>query len=121
MAVIRLLPAALVLASLSADGTGRHSPAFALLLLAIPAACAAALHLYGDALAGHCGGLRPLLAGVAATLVVIAATLRSPAVVGGVPQLAVTLAASCLVLYIAIALEALRPLLVAQPPGRVAS
>lgn len=119
--MIRLLPAALLLCSLVADGTGRHSLAFAVLLAAIPASCAGALHAYGDALAGKCGGLRPLLAGLAAALIVIAAALRSPAVVGGVPHLAVTLAAACLVLYVAVALEALRPSLGAQPAGRVAS
>ena len=33
----------------------------------------------------RCGGLRPLFAGAGLVLLVLSATLRSPAVVGGVP------------------------------------
>jgi hypothetical protein len=99
----------LALAAVFSDLAGSHGLALALLLLAIPAAFALALVCYGDALEARCGGLRPLLAGVAALLLVVSAALRSPAVVGGVPQLAVSAAVLSLVLYGAIAVGLLLP------------
>jgi hypothetical protein len=105
----RALPAVLVLAALVADLSGVHRWALALLLLAVPCAFALALACYGDALEARCGGLRPLLAGLAAVLVVFSAALRSPAVVGGVPHLAVSCVGFAFVLYAAIGLGALVP------------
>jgi len=100
----------LALAAVVADLVGRHGWALAFLLLAIPAAFALALACYGDALEARCGGVRPLLAALAAVLLVVSAALRSPAVVGGVPHLSVSAAVFALVLYVAIAVGALVPI-----------
>lgn len=105
----RALPAALALAAVVADLASSHGVALAFLLLAIPAAFALALACYGDALEARCGGLRPLLAALAAVLLVASAALRSPAVVGGVPHLAISSAAFACVFYAAIAVGALLP------------
>ena len=102
-----MLPALLALAALVADVGGRHGGGLVLLLAAIPAAFALTLECYGDALAARCGGFRPLVAVVALLLLVVSAALRSPAVVGGVPQLAVTGVVLALVLYAALAVGAL--------------
>jgi hypothetical protein len=103
------LPAGLVIAAVTGDLSGRHSLVPACVLTAIPAAFAYALACYGDTLDARSGRLRPLLAGFAAVLLVVSAALRSPAVVGGVPQLAVTCAVLTIVLYGAIGLGALMP------------
>jgi hypothetical protein len=105
----RALPATLALAALVSDLAGSHGLALTFLLFAIPAAFALALACYGDALEGRCGGLRPLLAGLAGLLLVVSAALRSPAVVGGVPQLAVSAAVLSLALYVTIAVGLLLP------------
>ena len=105
----RLLPALLVLAALLSDVGGGHGLALALLLLAIPAAFVFALDCYGDALESQCSGVRPTLAGVALFLLVLSAALRSPAVIGGVPKLAVSALATTLVLYAAISVGVLLP------------
>lgn len=97
--VARALPFVLALAVVGADAKGRHSLALALLLAAIPAAGAAALTAYGDALDGLCGGMRPLVAALALLLLVTSAALRSPAVVGGVPALALSAAVAAAGLY----------------------
>ena len=68
-------------------------------LVAIPPAFALALECYGDALEARCGGLRPLAAAAGLVLLVLSAALRSPAVVGGVPHLAVSAVVLCLLLY----------------------
>jgi hypothetical protein len=102
----RALPAALAFAAVVADLGARHGWALAFLLLAIPAAFAHALGCYGDALEGRCGGLRPLIAALAAVLLVVSAALRSPAVVGGVPHLAVSAAVLAVMLYVAMSLGA---------------
>src|SRR5205085_4294080 len=80
--VVRALPFVLALAVVGADSEGRHSLALALLLVAIPAAGAAALTAFGDALDGICRGPRPLLAALALVLLVVSAALRTPAAVG---------------------------------------
>jgi len=103
----RPLPALLGLGALTADVSGAHGAALVLVLLAIPAACAYALDCYGDALEARCGGLKPLVAAVALLLLVISAALRSPAVVGGVPHLAVSGLVIALLLYAAVAAGAL--------------
>jgi hypothetical protein len=97
--VARALPFVLALAIVGADGQGRHSLALALLLCAIPAAGAAALAAFGDALDGICGGTRPFLAALALLLLVTSAALRSPAVVGGVPALALSAVVGAAALY----------------------
>ena len=105
----RLLPGFLVFAAFLCDVGGGHGAALALLFLAIPAACVLALDCYGDKLEARCGPLRPVLAGLAVFLLVLSAALRSPAVVGGVPQFAVSALVLTLALYCAVALGALRP------------
>lgn len=99
----------LVLGALLSDLAGSHGLAVAFLLLGIPAAFMLALDCYGDALEGRCSRLRPLSAGVAVFLLVLSAALRSPAVVGGVPQLAESALVITLVLYAAISVSALLP------------
>ena len=104
----RVLPAILVLAALVSDLTGSHGVALAFLLAGIPAAFVLALDCYGDALEARCSGLRPVSAGLSVFLLVLSAALRSPAVVGGVPQFAVSALVIALVLYAAISLAAVR-------------
>jgi hypothetical protein len=103
----RALPALLALIALLADLSGDHGVALAFVLVAIPAAFALALDCYGDALEARCGGLRPLVAAVGLALLVLSAALRSPAVVGGVPRLAVSAVVLCLLLYAGALLGAL--------------
>lgn len=105
----RVLPALLALIALAADLAGAHGVALAFVLAAIPAAFALALECYGDALEARCGGLRPLLAGGGLVLLVLSAALRSPAVVGGVPRLAVSAVVLSLLLYAAALLGAVLP------------
>ncbi len=105
----RALPALLVLVALLSEVGGSHTLTLGLLLAAIPAAFMLALDCYGDALDGHCTGVRPILAGLAVFLLVLSAALRSPAVVGGVPQLAISALVITLVLYAAISVGALLP------------
>jgi hypothetical protein len=105
----RLLPGFLVLAALLFDLSGNHGVALAFVFLSIPAACVLALDCYGDALEARCGGLRPVSAGISVFLLVLSAALRSPAVVGGVPQLAVSALVLSLMLYAAISVAAFMP------------
>jgi hypothetical protein len=105
----RALPPLLALAALSSDLAGAHGLALAALLVAIPAAFVLVLDCYGDTLAARCGGARPLFAAAALVLLVLSAALRSPAVVGGVPRLAVSALGLCLLVYAAGAVAALRP------------
>jgi hypothetical protein len=105
----RALPALLALIAFVADLAGAHGVAFAFVLAAIPAAFVLALECYGDALEARCGGVRPLLAAGGVVLLVLSAALRSPAVVGGVPRLAVSAVVLCLLLYAAALLGAVLP------------
>jgi hypothetical protein len=106
----RLLPPLLVLAALLSDAGGSHGLALALLLLAIPAAFGLALAWYGDLLEARSGGVSPILAGLSVFLLVLSAALRSPAVAGGVPKLAVSALVLTLFFYSAVALgRLLRP------------
>jgi hypothetical protein len=105
----RLLPALLILAAVLSDTGGSHGLALVFLLMAIPAAFTLALDCYGDALEARCSVLRPILAGLAVLLLVLSAALRSPAVVGGVPQFAVSSLVLVLMLYAAISVGALLP------------
>ena len=102
----RALPALLALIALAADLSGSHGVALASVLLAIPAAFTLMLECYGDALEARCGGLRPLYAAGGLALLVLSAALRSPAMVGGVPRLAVSAIVVCLLLYTAALLGA---------------
>jgi hypothetical protein len=77
--------------------------------VAIPTAFGLALDCYGAALDARCSRGRPILAGLALLLLVLSAALRSPAVVGGVPQIAVSALVLTLLLYAAIGVAALRP------------
>jgi hypothetical protein len=95
----RALPALLALIALCADLSGSHGLALAFVLAAIPAAFVLMLECYGDALDARCGGLRPLFAAGGLGLLVLSAALRSPAVVGGVPRLAVSAVVFCLLMY----------------------
>ena len=105
----RLLPGFLVFAALLSDLSGNHGAALPLVFLAIPASFALALDCYGDSLEARCSGLRPVSAGISVFLLVLSAALRSPAVVGGVPQLAVSALVLTLLLYVAICVGALMP------------
>ena len=105
----RLLPATLVLAALLSDAGGGHGLALALLLLAIPSAFVFALDCYGDVLESRCSWVRPALAGVSLFLLVLSAALRSPAVIGGVPQFAVSALVLVLLLYTVVLVGALLP------------
>jgi hypothetical protein len=117
----RALPALLALIALVADLSGDHGVALAFVLAAIPAAFVLALDCYGDALEARCGGMRPLVAGGGVVLLVLSAALRSPAVVGGVPRLAVSAVVLCLLLYAGALLGALysTPVPVARPTEEV--
>jgi hypothetical protein len=114
----RVLPALLVLATLLSDVSGSHGLSLGFLLAAIPAAFVLALDCYGDSLEGRTGGVRPILAGLVVLLLVLSAALRSPAVVGGVPQLAVSSLVVTLVLYAAISIGAVVPLRAGTESGR---
>jgi hypothetical protein len=105
----RLLPALLVLTALLADAGGSHGLSLALLLFAIPAAFVLALDCYGDVLESRCSGFRPVLAGLSLLLLVLSAALRSPAVMGGVPKLAVSALVLVLLLYTIVLVGALLP------------
>lgn len=103
----RALPALLALIALLADLSGSHGVALAFVLAAIPAAFALALECYGDALESRSGGVRPLVAVGGLGLLVLSGALRSPAVVGGVPRLAVSAVVLSLLLYAGALLGAL--------------
>jgi hypothetical protein len=111
----RALPALLALIALVADMSGDHGVALAFVLAAIPAAFALALDCYGDALDARCGGMRPLVAASGLVLLVLSAALRSPAVVGGVPRLAVSAVVLSVLLYAGTFLGALYTTPVAAP------
>jgi hypothetical protein len=105
----RVLPSLLIVAALLADVSGGHGVALAFVFLAIPAAFVLALACYADALEARCSLLRPVLAGLPVLLLVLSAALRSPAVVGGIPALAVSALVLALLLYGALVVGALLP------------
>jgi hypothetical protein len=105
----RLLPALLVLAALLADTGGSHGLAFAFLLLGIPAGFAFGLDCYGEALESRCSRVRPILAGASLLLLVLSAALHSPAVIGGVPNVAISALVLVLLLDTAVLIGALLP------------
>jgi hypothetical protein len=117
----RGLPALLAATALGADLAGDHGLALAFVLASIPASFVLMLECYGDALEARCGGFRPLAAAAGVFLLVLSAALRSPAVVGGVPRLAVSAVVLCLLLYAGALVGALltrrpAPLLVREEP-----
>jgi hypothetical protein len=94
----RVVPAALAFGALVADLSDNHAFALTGLVIAIPASFALLLDCYGDALAARCGLFRPLSAAAGLLLIVFSAALRSPALVGGVPRIAVSAVALAVVL-----------------------
>jgi hypothetical protein len=123
----RALPALLALIALVADLSGNHGVALGFVLAAIPPGFVLMLECYGDALEARCGGTRPLFAASGLALLVLSAALRSPAVVGGVPRLAVSAVVLCLLLYLGAFVGALtaaqpvRPRLEEAEPERLAA
>jgi hypothetical protein len=99
----RPLPSLLAFVAFVADLSGAHGFALAVLLAAIPAAFVLALDCYGDLLHDRCGLVRPVVSGTALVLLVFSAALRSPAVVGGVPRIAVSAIVFSLILYASLA------------------
>jgi hypothetical protein len=95
----RLLPLGPVLLVALADGAGLHRLAFYALLLAVPAAVAAALTCFGEALdAGPAEGLQAILAALALLLVVVGAAARAPYLTqGALPTSAVSALVATLV------------------------
>jgi uncharacterized membrane protein len=82
----RLLPLVLAAAALVAGETGLGGLALWLLLLAVPAAAAAAFVAVSDALEGRPALLRAVTSGVALTLVVLASAARENAPRGATPS-----------------------------------
>ena len=86
----RAVPAFLALCAFLADVGGAHSFALLVLFAAIPAGFALVVSAYGDTVEHGSGLRRPITAGLGLFLLVLSAALRSPAVVGGVPRVAIT-------------------------------
>jgi hypothetical protein len=107
--VRRSCPAALVFAAFVLDLGGDHTLSLGVLLLAIPASFALLLDCYGRAVEGETGLLRTGAAGAGLVLVVSSAALRSPALVGGVPRIAVSALAVAVVMCAAATLPQWRP------------
>ena len=101
----RALPAVFALAALVADLAGAHGFALAMLFVAIPAAFVLMLDCFADFLDARCGARRSLTAGAGLVLLVLSASLRSPAVVGGVPRIAVSAIVLSLLLYAGLAVS----------------
>jgi hypothetical protein len=86
----RAVPAFLALCAFLADVGGAHGFALLVLLAAIPAGFALVVSCYGDTVDTDSGLRRAIAAGLGLFLIVLSAALRSPAVVGGVPRIALT-------------------------------
>jgi hypothetical protein len=103
----RALPVALVVGSALADARGLHTLGLYLLLAAVPAAASSAMTFFGRLLELSVGAPEETIVRVDAVvsaltllLVVVAATVRSPAIlVGGVPTLSHSAVVACLCLY----------------------
>jgi hypothetical protein len=78
-----LLPAALLLAAVMADGAGAHSVAFYLVLAAIPTVAIVGLSFFGDLVEGsadgEAGALYVGLTAISLILLVVAAAVRANA------------------------------------------
>jgi hypothetical protein len=107
--VRRFLPALLACVALILDLQGNHGAAVAVLFVAIPAGFVLALDCFGEALELRCTLVRPILAGLSLVLLVLSAALRSQAVVGGVPAIAVSALVLALLLYGVLAVAVLVP------------
>jgi hypothetical protein len=105
----RVVPAALAFGALLADLSGLHALASTVLVIAIPASFALMLDCYGDALAARCGLFQPLSAAAGLLLIVVSAALRSPALVGGVPRIAVSALALAVLLSVVAGVRSLAP------------
>jgi hypothetical protein len=104
----RGIPVALVVSAAAADGAGMHRVAFYALLSAVPAAAAAALGAYGDALERGGARLQASLWGVVLALTVIGAAVRAPALAEGtVPALGRSAVVACLAIFCAQAIAGL--------------
>jgi hypothetical protein len=104
----RAIPIGLVIAAAAADGAGAHGVAFYALLLAVPAAAAAALDAFGHVLDGTADQFYAALWAVVLVLVVAGAAVRAPAVTeGAVPGLARSALLGCLAIFCVQAVVAL--------------
>ena len=93
----RAIPVGLVIAAAAADGVGAHRLAFYALLLAVPAAAAAALEAFGHVLDDNRDHLHALLWTLVLGLLVAGAAVRAPAVTEGVvPTLGHSALLACL-------------------------
>jgi|SRR6187551_68003 len=96
----RVIPVGLVIAAAAADGAGAHGLAFYALLLAVPAAAAAALEAFGHVLDGASEHLPALLWAVVLGLLVTGAAVRAPDVTqGSVPALGRSALVGCLAVF----------------------
>jgi hypothetical protein len=95
-----LLPLALVAGALLADGIGLHRAASYLVLLAVPAAAAAAFVAVADVMEGKDAWLRAIATGSALAILVLGAAVRENAAEGaGIPALAVSTLVAVLLVY----------------------
>jgi hypothetical protein len=118
----RLLAPGIALSALLADAVGLHGLALWLVLLALPAAAAAAFTGISDALDGE-GALRGVTASLALVLIVLGSAVREGAPRGGaVPAFAISAIVAALLCYsvsgILWLLEPLRPVRRARPTPR---
>jgi hypothetical protein len=96
----RVIPLALALTALLADGGGLHGLASWLVLLALPFAAAAAFVGISDALERRGSWLRGGTAAVSLLLLVLGSTVREHAALGAhVPTLAVTALVGAVLVY----------------------
>jgi hypothetical protein len=86
----RGVPALLAFSAFLADLSGAHAFAAMVLFAAIPACFALFVSCYGDAAESRDGFGRVFIAGSGLFLLVLSAAVRSPALVGGVPRIAVS-------------------------------
>lgn len=113
----RLLPLALALGALAADGLGLHRLASGAVLLAVVAAAAAAFVSVGRKLAGEGSLLHACTSSVALCLLVAGSVVRASAPLGGrVPTLALsTLVLASAVYALPTLLWVLEPVLASRP------
>jgi hypothetical protein len=119
----RLLAPGVALAAVLSDAGGIHGLALWLVLLALPAAAAAAFVDLSDVLAGHGKWLRASTSTFALVLLVVGSTVRESAPRGGsVPVLAVSTVVMALLCYalpaLAWVLEPLKSVRTARPTPR---
>jgi hypothetical protein len=96
----RLLPLALAAGALLADGAGLHRGASYLVLLAVPAAAAAAFVGIADLLEGKPALARSITTTLALVLLIAGSVARSGAAPGAaVPHLAVSAAVAAMLVY----------------------